>query len=446
MLSLLLALSSPAFAWKHTHYVWAASDFPIRWRMDDQAEDSLQAVADSRGVDVLELQKQMLQIGWDGWLDAECATWDESFVAIEPLDCAKNDGAYGFYWDDPCDMTEPGVLAVTYSYQNGVRQVINGESYFEFADADITYNDNVDWGVPEQIDGPSCTGKFSLEGVTTHEIGHSLGLGHSCEQSDICTEAQLEEATMYWSVDACEPGQDDINEDDILSLTTLYGPYGSFRAVGPRNGGTPLDVRFEIVSDTQVASASWDFGDGSAPSTEVNPTHTFTRKGQFTVSVDMELEDPTCGSYTYRASELAYVTACEPPAPAGEAEGFFTMEPSEGLVWKTLNHTDVTVYGCVDTIEWSVYRGTSESDIKPENLVDGLGALGAWSPLVKFPEAGDYVVVMNVGGPGGLTASYLAVSVGGADGGCATARGPASLAALGLAAMALVRRRRSHGR
>ena len=154
------------------------------------------------------------------------------------------------------------------------------------------------------------------------------------------------------------------------------------------------------------------------------------------------------GTFTYRASELAYVTVCEPPAPEEGAEGFFSMAPVEGLTWQTVNKTDVSVYGCIDTVEWQVYKGTGEADITADNLVQ---TVGAWSPLLEFAESGSYVVVMNVGGPGGLDAGFVAVEVteAASDGaGCASVpgtsgRGLTVLGGLMAVAAAFVRRRRS---
>jgi hypothetical protein len=93
-----------------------------------------------------------------------------------------------------------------------------------------------------------------------------------------------------------------------------------------------------------------------------------------------------------------------------------------------------------------------DKGLPPENLVDFNGAdnggtdLGAWSPKITFPSEGSYVLVMNVGGPGGLDANYLVVDVTSATGGgCATA--PAGSAAgagvLLLAGLATALRRRS---
>ncbi|MFQ5668599.1 MAG: PKD domain-containing protein [Candidatus Binatia bacterium] len=55
----------------------------------------------------------------------------------------------------------------------------------------------------------------------------------------------------------------------------------------PDWGPPPLEVEFSAEADCSAGEAkySWDFGDGSAPSTEANPSHTYTTLGDYTASV-----------------------------------------------------------------------------------------------------------------------------------------------------------------
>jgi PKD repeat protein len=56
--------------------------------------------------------------------------------------------------------------------------------------------------------------------------------------------------------------------------------------VNPDFGPPPLAVAFTAEADCgQGATYKWDFGDGSPPSTEPNPTHTYTKDGDYTASV-----------------------------------------------------------------------------------------------------------------------------------------------------------------
>ena len=54
----------------------------------------------------------------------------------------------------------------------------------------------------------------------------------------------------------------------------------------PDFGPPPLGVAFTAEAECgQGATYKWDFGDGSPPSTETNPTHTYTKDGDYTASV-----------------------------------------------------------------------------------------------------------------------------------------------------------------
>lgn len=55
----------------------------------------------------------------------------------------------------------------------------------------------------------------------------------------------------------------------------------------PDYGAPPLKVKFssEVECNSGAPKFKWDFGDGSAPSTEANPTHTYEKEGEFVASV-----------------------------------------------------------------------------------------------------------------------------------------------------------------
>jgi PKD repeat protein len=75
---------------------------------------------------------------------------------------------------------------------------------------------------------------------------------------------------------AQQPGQGAAPNDDCAVVAD----------VNPDFGPPPLAVAFTAEAECgQGVTYKWDFGDGSAPSTEANPTHTYTKDGDYTASV-----------------------------------------------------------------------------------------------------------------------------------------------------------------
>ena len=93
--------------------------------------------------------------------------------------------------------------------------------------------------------------------------------------------------TLETLEDVALPPKDLISETSIYNgtFTTVFSvPVANFSAT-PTSGSFPLVVRFSDASIGCVTAWSWDFGDYSAPSTEKNPTHSYTNAGTFHVSL-----------------------------------------------------------------------------------------------------------------------------------------------------------------
>lgn len=440
---LLAFLAVPrAGAYELMGYVWTAEDLPIQWYMTDYAEDSLENASSYGYADANDYQAAMITKSFANWYDAECAEISDAYMGIDPGNEGKvNDGINKIYFDDPTGYYGAGILAVAASNTSGefVRDQ-DGEYLYRFSDVDIVFNDDVDWALSEEIEQDGCSSSVSVEGVATHELGHLWGLGHSCDEGESCTDEALRYATMYWQyTDPCSLEQASINSDDIAGINALYGPYATFRTTSERFGGVPLTVDFQLVAgeDVNITGTEWMFGDGST-STERDPTHTYDTQGQFTVVLHIDGQSDSCGAWSYDYRERAYVVACEVPGPGLSPEGeqypgLFTYEHLEGLQYQMVNRVDTSVYGCLDTVVWQVYQG--------ESLVQ---EISAWSPIVEFPSEGAYRVVLNVGGPGGMSAAELTVDAAATAGGCNAVPLPgvglgAILAGLGLG---VARRRR----
>jgi hypothetical protein len=79
----------------------------------------------------------------------------------------------------------------------------------KLVDSDIKFNTNYLWGT----DGIS--GKFDVQNVATHELGHSLSLADLYAGSD-------SEKTMYGYAAAGETKKRDLDQDDINGIAYLY--------------------------------------------------------------------------------------------------------------------------------------------------------------------------------------------------------------------------------
>ncbi len=66
----------------------------------------------------------------------------------------------------------------------------------------------------------------------------------------------------------------------------------------PDEGAPPLTVKFtSTVEDaTPPLTYKWDFGDGSAPASEANPTHVYQKAGEYTATLTVKDSKNISGS------------------------------------------------------------------------------------------------------------------------------------------------------
>lgn len=433
----LLALPSSAFAWKHNQQAWCTEgDLPIKYWVSDYLEDSLppgyppEAIAAAYAV-------------WEN--EAPCSGISAEYQGVcENTDYIPSDFENRHTFDDPGDTLDGAVLAATVTTPQGGGQVcfeLDGQLYYDIRDSDIVYNNDVDWATVDQVRTGTCNGEHPMQAVAVHEIGHQLGLGHSCDEGEPCTSQDLLEATMFWTGGPCDLSQLDLSSDDIEGINQLYGTPVSIecnRELDPDDpntialGNVPFEIKCSVVTKNrdEVAKATWNWGDGGS-SEGFDVTHTYTTAGNFTLRVLIEGTSDACGDWSSSDSRVAYVRACAVPEPE------FVLNHNNGLTYELRNETDVSVYGCIYDIQWDIYDSGG-------TLLD---SLTAWEPKYEFPEEGTYRIVLNVGGPAGTGAAEIEFEArdyaGEGYGGCNTAGlgGGLGLAFLGLGALGLRRRR-----
>lgn len=102
-------------------------------------------------------------------------------------------------------LTANGVLAVTCTYSfSGSNNV---------ADSDVAINSKFKWATS----AAGCSNAYDLQGVMTHERGHTFGLGHPAATS------ANQGLTMYPSVRPCDFSIRTLGKGDLLGLFKIYG-------------------------------------------------------------------------------------------------------------------------------------------------------------------------------------------------------------------------------
>ena len=445
--ALLLAAPSTAMAFQLSGYMWETDDLPLNFVMSDYLEDSLPQNPDANTG--LYYQEKALVRSYCNWHWTEacdvllpddtvydaapCAEISYSYGGMVPgNEGPTNDGINKIYFDDPSDDAGTGVNGfMRPRTANVLIKEIAGEFIYKLVDADIVFNDNIDWGTTEDIEAGCVGGEMAIESTATHEVGHLWGMGHSCEQDEVCSNDAFLSATMFWTGGACDTSRSEINNDDVDGITALYGPFATFKTQSPRFGPAPLEVCFELVTEDVITDASWNFGDGNR-SEELEPCHTYTDQGQYTVTANLTGDSETCGEWDFDYRELAYVLVCEEPKPEFYAEA---AANTAGTVYQMITTTDVSTYGCIDEIEWAVFDKKGGEELQ---------SIGAWSPKIDFDGPGDYWVELTVGGPAGSNSAGFSVNVEEQTlGACTSApQRKGGLAGLVLALGVLLRRRR----
>ncbi len=465
---LALMMLGQAHAYELTGWVWDSDQMPINFVQTEYNEDSLpQTDGDGNGLIYQEevIIKGFCNWHWNDYCDE--VSLDSRFIQTPDATCAEllfeydgreagnegnnNDGTTKIYWDDPTDIEGAGVNAVTYTIASqSYVKTVDGDALYAVTDSDITFNDDIDWSPDwEIIEG--CQGdERSVESTGTHEIGHLLGMDHSCEQGDTCVDTTLQEATMYWTGKSCDTSRSGINSDDVAGMHALYGPYLSFEETDDtvRFGAVPLegcltvDGADETLSSVTLLEVNW--GDGTTDAntysgdltTETEFCHTYETQGQVNVNMDIAGSFEACGDWDLNRVQRALFLVCDVPIPDFETAHY------DGLSYTMINNTDVSVFGCIDGIQWNVYKGGSASG-------DPIQSVGAWGPRIEFPSEGTYTIELVAQGPAGEDTITKTIDAedkrGDVTGGCSSAGGAGSLGAGMLALLGLValgRRRR----
>ncbi len=123
-------------------------------------------------------------------------------------------------------------------------------------------------------------------------------------------------------------------------------------------GMSTLNVQFTGSSTRDIASWSWDFGDGTT-STEQNPSHTYSTDSTESYTVSLTVTDTAGTSYT--AEKPGYITVWNQPV-AG-----FDADLTAGQVPMKVNFTDTSA-NTPTTWLWDFGDGSSSTEQNPQHI------------------------------------------------------------------------------
>ena len=183
-------------------------------------------------------------------------------------------------------------------------------------------------------------------------------------------------------------------------LITVWAKPDIALAATPTTGCAPLLVQFQDNStfnpDIQILNRSWVFGDGGSAGNQINPTHTYVVGANFTVSLELTTNYPSCNVTEVFPS---LVKTSIPPVVTFIT---FPTPPQSCTIPFDLTVANTTVGTGVLTYAWNYGNGNTSTLQNPP--VQTYTQLGVFPLTLTVTDAlgcsGTAQATVNVGNPG----------------------------------------------
>lgn len=282
-------------------------------------------------------------------------TFDNASTGATAYEWDFGDGSAKVSTENPVhEYTSSGAYNVTLTAKNGSATHSTSATVTiaePIPTASFTFVSNNNFTTPSEI-----TFTNTSTGSSTYEWDFGDGSDKVTEEHPVHTYS----ATGDYTVTLTASGETLTDEETALITITPAEPVADFTFTSDNDFHTPSVITF-INTSTSAMSYEWDFGDGSATSTEENPVHTYTTTGNYTVTLTATNE-----TLTDEKSVIIEITPFQPVANFTHVSDNGYHTPS--IVTFTNSSEHAASY------EWDFGDGSTSTEENPAHTYTATGS------------------------------------------------------------------------